>query len=105
MDRESKDYSWKCVTADELLSKMPCEFVYAKLTPAETDASWEAYATLYDGENILGKKIVKLHTGGLYNQHCAPPVPIYCRRGLYITVSAVDGVLVQWRELGQGEGS
>ncbi len=102
---DSKEYSWKCVTADELLSHGRCDFLYAKLTPAETDnGTWEAYATLYDGENTLGKKIIKLHTGDRYNQECTPHMPIYCRRGLYITVSAVDGVLVVWRELGHKGG-
>lgn len=102
---KSIEYSWKYVTADELLSHGRCEFLYAKLTP-KTEAG---YAILYDGENTLGKKIIKLHTGGLYNQECSPPVPVYCRRGLYIDVTtdddalSVDGVLVIWRELGHGK--
>lgn len=93
---ESKEYSWKYVTADELLSKGPCELIYAKLTPATDVGS----AIFYDGENATGKKILELATSQLYNCEVAPCVPIYCRRGLYIgTVTTVDGILVMWREL------
>lgn len=101
MEQESKEYSWKCVAADELLSHGPCEFIYAKLTPATEAGS----AILYDGENALGKKILELNTGGLYNMECAPPVPVYCRLGLYVgSTSTIDGILVIWRELGHKEG-
>lgn len=101
MEVESKAYSWKCVNAaSELLSHGACEFIYAKLTPDALAGS----AILYDGENALGKKIIELNTGGLYNMECSPPVPVYCRLGLFITTSTVDGVLVIWRELGHKEG-
>lgn len=97
---ESKQYSWKYVTGSELLSHGACEFIYAKLVSA-TDIG---EATLYDGENTLGKEIVRLHTGGNWNCECAPPVPIYCRRGLYLVeLATIDGVLVIWREIGHGE--
>jgi len=95
---DSINYSWKYVTADECLSTGACELVYAKLTPATAAGS----ATLYNGENDKGVKIIELNTGGLYNCECAPPVPIYCRRGLYVgSTSTIDGVLVIWRELGR----
>ena len=103
MEVESKEYSWKWVTTDELLSNGRCEFLYAKLV-SETDIG---EATLYDGENTLGKTLVRLHSGGNWNCECSPPVPVYCRRGLYIgkTVT-LDGVLVIWRELGhRGSGA
>jgi len=96
---ESKEYSWKWVTADELLSHGACEFLYARLTPP-TDA---ASAILYDGENDLGTQILKIATGGLYNSECKPSKPIYCRKGLYVgSLTALAGLLVQWRELGHG---
>lgn len=96
---DSKEYSWKCVAGDEILSHGPCEFVYAKLTPTALAGS----AILYDGENVKGKKIIELNTGGLFNCECAPPVPVYCRRGLYVgSTATIDGVLVIWRELPRG---
>lgn len=97
---DSKEYSWKYVTVDELLSHGPCELVYARLTP-DTLAG---YARLYAGENDTAEEIVELASSGLFNCECAPPVPIFCRRGLYIgKTSSIDGVLVVWRELPRKE--
>lgn len=94
---DSINYSWKYITADECLSNGACELVYAKLTPAAAAGS----AILYNGENDKGDKITELNTAGLTNCECSPPVPIYCRRGLYVgSVTTVDGILVLWRELG-----
>jgi len=93
---ESKEYSWKWVTADELLSHGACEFLYCRLT-ADTDVG---SVILYDGENASGKQIVKIATSGLYNSECKPTKPIYCRRGLYLGSLTTAEVLVQWRELG-----
>lgn len=101
MEVESKAYSWKWVTAAELLSHGACEFLYARLTITDTSGS----ATLYDGENDKGTVIVELVSGGDYNCEANPCVPIYCRRGLYIGKFTTARVLVQWRELGhKGEG-
>lgn len=98
---ESKEYSWKYVTADELLTPNPCELIYAKLTPTTDVGS----AILYNGESVTGREIVKLAAGGLYNCECAPPVPVYCGRGLYVgSTSTIDGILVIWRESGYKEG-
>lgn len=100
MEVESKQYSWKWVTADELLSHGACEFLFCRLT-ADTEAG---SAILYDGENAAGTQILKIATGGLYNAECRPPVPIYCRRGLYVGSLTTAEILVQWRELGHGKG-
>lgn len=96
---DSEKYSWAWVTADRLLSTGPCELVsaYLVVSAASTDTH------LYDGANTNGDKIVTLEsavaTGHLFN----PPVPLYCRRGLYVDVgTSVTGVLVQWRELPRG---
>lgn len=98
---ESRVYSWKYVTADELLTPGPCEFLYCRLTPTQEAAS----AVLYDGENDLGTEILKIATGGLYNSECKPPVPIYCRRGLYVgSLTTADGILVVWRVLSHEKG-
>ena len=98
---ESKEYSWRWVTADVLLSRRACELVYAKLTPATA----AGLCIFYDGENANGEEIIQLETGGLYNCEFAPPKPIYCRRGLYVgTVTTVEGIFVQWREIPQGIG-
>lgn len=106
MGVESIEYSWKCVTGDELLSHGACELVYAKLVGDADDDDGIGSAILYDGENTNGKKIIELNSGGHWNLDLAPPVPIYCRRGLYIgNTATLDGILVIWRELGhRGEG-
>lgn len=98
---ESKEYSWKWVTADELLSHGPCELVYACLAPsaATTDSA------LYDGESTGGERIITLKAATVRVMPFSPKVPVYCRRGLYVDVgTSVTGIFVQWRELGYKEG-
>lgn len=98
---ESKEFSWKWVTADELLSRRACELVYARLTPA-TDAG---LCILYNGENADGEVIEQLETAGMNNCEFYPAKPVYCGRGLYVgTVTTVKGIFVQWREIPQGIG-
>jgi len=93
---ESKGYSWKWVTASRLLSRGPCELISAEVVPSATTTT----TILYDGENTNGDKIVQFNITIVLNWSFKPPVPIYCRRGLYVTVgTSVTGVFVQWREL------
>lgn len=98
---EAKEYSWKWITGDELLSHGRCELCLIVLTSSDGNGD----VTLYDGENTNGRQICKFE--GLANRS----VPfgfhhhIYCRRGLYIDVgSNVTGLLVQWKELGHKGG-
>lgn len=93
----SKEYSWKWLTADELLSHGACELCQIVFSGSTKGSQ----VTPYDGENTLGKKI------GIFEAQASPSLPIrfdppiYCRRGLYIDVgSYFNGVLVVWRELG-----
>lgn len=98
---ESKEYSWKWITAAELLCTRPCELVYARLTPA-TDVG---LAIFYDGESASGDEILQLETSGMYNCQFSPPKPVYCRRGLYVgSVTTCEGIFIQWREIPQGIG-
>lgn len=106
---ESKEYSWAWVTADQLLSHGPCDLLYANMRPsAENDI-----VTLYDGENTSGGIVAILQ--GAYDYGAAvqkgqsvsfsPPVPVYCRMGLYVDLGATaTRVFVQWRELGHKAG-
>lgn len=93
---DSREYSWAWVTSDQLLSHGPCDLIsaYLVVSAASTDTH------LYDGENTRGSKIATLESAAVTGHHFKPPVPIYCRRGLYLDVGTnVTGVLVQWREL------
>lgn len=102
MEVESKAYSWKWVTADELLSHGPCELLCAKFIPS---AAATATATIYDGENTSGDIIVAFRTAQSKQADLSPKKPIYCRRGIYVDcIANVRGVFVQWRELGHKEG-
>ena len=93
---ESKDVQWRFCTTDQLLSYGPCELVYANLVVSA--ASTDSY--LYDGENASGTRIVPLVSAAVTNMPFAPPVPIYCRKGLYVDVGTnVTGILVAWRDL------
>ena len=98
---DSKQYSWKWVTADELLSHGPCELIYARTmtVTAESDTF------LYDGENTSGMPIIEFESGSTNGQVFNPKEPVYCRQGLYVDIgTATIGVFVQWRELGNKEG-
>jgi hypothetical protein len=99
---ESKECSWKWVTADELLSNGPCELVYAQ---AVSDGGKIQDTWLYNGHSTSGEKIMNFQKGTQGNIILSPKVPIYCRLGLYVDVgSSTEGVLVQWRGLGHKAG-
>jgi hypothetical protein len=101
VERDSKEYSWKYVTATELLSHGPCELIYARTLSAAAESA----TYLYDGENTNGTLIVQFINGVLNGQEFSPRVPVYCRHGLYfVKGTGTTGIFVQWRELGHKEG-
>jgi len=84
MEGDSRSVSRQWVTAD------------AYLVPSAAGAD----VTLYDGENNTGDLIVTLKSAAVTGHKFKPPVPIYCRKGLYVDIgSNVTGVLVMWRGL------
>lgn len=96
METSSKDYGWRWITADAVLTSVPCELEAACIvtSAAATDTH------LYSGENVRGDKIVTMATGDAGMFWFDPPQPVYCRRGLYADVgSNVIGLFVQWRDL------
>lgn len=99
---ESKEYSWKYVTGDELLSHGACELCHVLLTCKGANCRVE----IYDGENINGKHIARVEA--LANRSVSIDIHhhIYCRRGLYLDLygDTVHGVFVQWLELGHKGG-
>jgi len=93
---DSKEYNWAWVTASRLLTDLECELVYVALTANGASSG----TILYDGTNTSGDEIVEMRTAGVLFVEFKPPVPIYCRKGLYITKgNALQGILVQWRHL------
>ena len=95
---DSKSYSWKWVTADEILSHGPCELLHVLFIPS---SSATATATIYDGEDTNGTVIVAFRTAQSRQAELKPPRPIYCRRGLYVDdIANTKGVFVQWKGLG-----
>jgi hypothetical protein len=95
---ESKEYAWKWVTADECLTKKPCELLFAELVP---NAAGTSTSRLYNGVNTSGVTIVRFRGNGGYHTPFRPPQPVYCNRGLYVDViSNVRGIFVMWRVLG-----
>jgi hypothetical protein len=96
LNEESKKYNWAWVTVDTCLTQRPCELVYANLvvSAGSTDSA------LYDGADTNGDKIVALKSAAVTNMAFQPPVPIYCKKGLFVDVgTSVTGILVQWRNL------
>uniref|UniRef100_A0A6M3LVT2 Uncharacterized protein n=1 Tax=viral metagenome TaxID=1070528 RepID=A0A6M3LVT2_9ZZZZ len=99
---ESKEYSWRWVTANELLSRTPCELCCAI---AYSDGEAIENTALYDGESTTGRLIANLNSGVKAEISLEPKEPIYCCRGLYVEIGEnTEGVFVQWREIPQGIG-
>ena len=93
---ESKEYSHAWVTSSQCLRQGRCELIAAYLVAsgATTDS------VLYDGDSTAGSHIITLKSAVVTNLPFEPPVPIYCERGLYVTVgTSVTGILVIWRNL------
>ena len=94
---ESKDYSWKWVTADEILTKGPCEILYAIFIPSSSATST---ATIFTGEDTAGTTVVAFRTAQSRQSEFNPPQPAYCERGLFVDdIANVKGVFVMWRNL------
>jgi len=92
---DSKEYSWKWITADELLSKGACELSHAILTCDGGNCS----ASIYDGESSNGKLVVTFKA--LQNRSVVASLypHIFCRRGLFVDLGTdCLGMLIQWRE-------
>ncbi len=98
--RKSSEWGWSYVTADQLLTKEPCEVAYAQLVPS--GAVTDTY--LYHGANTNGEKIIALVSAAVTGHEFRPAVPVFCRRGLYVDIgSNTTGVFVQWRNVLPGE--
>lgn len=96
MERESKEYSWAYVTVDRLLTNHECELVYAYLVPSGATTN----SAIYDGTNTTGTQILDFKSAVVTGHPFKPPVPVYCRSGLYVDVgTSVTGIFVMWRHL------
>lgn len=110
IEAESKKYSWAYITTSRLLSRGPCDLLFAGMRPGASGDT----VTLYDGENTNGdivdvlKAGTRAYTGLTYidaSREFKPPQPVYCRRGLYVVLGgSTASVFVQWRELGKKAG-
>ena len=93
---ESKEFSWAYVTASRMLKQGPCELLYAYLVPSA--ASTLNY--IRDGVDANGDLIVNLECAVVTGHEFKPPKPLYCNKGLYITIgTGTTGIFVQWRNL------
>lgn len=91
--------AWVWVTADQVVSVVPSELVYAFLSLRGAGS-----ATIYDGVSTSGDVVAILQDAvGGHAVPLVPPEPILCPRGIYIDVgSHVDGILIMWRPLPAG---
>lgn len=93
---ESKEYSWRYCTTDQILSKGPCELLYFNVCPS----AGAAECALYNGTDTSGELIIPIYLTVQLNYDYSPKQPIYCSKGLFIDIGAnVTGVLVQYRNL------
>jgi len=98
---DAKEYSWKWVTASELLCKTPCELCAViqtcKTTPCRTH--------IFNGEDNTGEMVVRLECLANRSVPAILHHHIYCRRGLYVELSDdTYGIFIQWLERPQGIG-
>ncbi len=94
---ESKNYSRKWVTKDEILSKGPVEILYALFVPSSSST---ATATIYNGGDTTGETIVAFRTAQSRQSEFRPPIPVFCSQGLFIDdIANVKGLFVMWRNL------
>lgn len=93
---ESKEVSYAYCTAARVLSNTPCELIYVNVEPSAAALTLD----VYDGADTGGDKIIGFDCAVKTNLSFKPPVPIYCKKGLYVGGFAnVTGVLVMWRNL------
>jgi hypothetical protein len=96
VDHNSKDYSWAWVTADRKLTDRESELVAAYLVCSAASTG----SVIYDGSDTGGDKVIGLEGALAITWGFTPPVPIYCRKGIFVDVGTnVTGILVQWRNL------
>lgn len=85
---------WENFSKDTVVSERACKLVQAVIT---SNGVGEADATLYDGLNTSGRKILMICATdeNMHSVRFNPPLP--CSEGLYLDVGTnVDGVLVVW---------
>jgi len=93
---ESKEYSWAWVTADRLLTERECELIYAHM--AVSDAETDTH--LRNGVDANADIVVTLKSAVVTGLPFSPPVPVYCRKGLFADIgSKTSGLFVMWRNL------
>jgi len=100
MDYSSKDCSWQYFTASNVVATREAELIGVYLVPSAAAAD----ITVYNGQNAVGDPIAVVEEATKSTHEFVPPVPIYCRKGIYLTVGTnVTGVLVQWRNMTPGD--
>jgi len=96
MDGSSKDYSWQYFTGSNVVATREAELVGVYLVPSAAAAD----VTIYNGQSNTGDIIAVVEEATKSTHEFEPPVPIYCRKGIYLVIGTnVTGCLVQWRNL------
>ena len=93
---DCKKYLWAWLTVDTKLTDHEAELVaaYLVVSAASTDS------VIYSGVDTAGDKVLALESAVATTLPIVPPVPIYCRKGIFVDVgTSVTGILIQWRNL------
>ncbi len=99
--RDSQQWGWSYVTADQLITSKPCELACAYIVPS--GAVTDSY--LYHGVSTQGQRIICLGSAVATIQGFNPAKPVFCPNGLYVDVgSNTTGIFVQWRHLDERGG-
>jgi hypothetical protein len=96
MQRSSKEYSWAYLKASNVVATREAELVTVYVVPSAA----ASVVTLYNGQSTGGDVIAIMEEATMSNGIFNPTKPVYCRKGIYITIEAnVTGVFVQWRNM------
>lgn len=94
--KPSSEYSWAWLTTSRKIADGPCELIMVSVVPSATTTT----TIVYNGTDATGAEIVQFNITIVLNWDFKPQVPVYCDKGLYVTVgTAVTGVFVMWRKL------
>lgn len=91
-----EEIAWQWVTANMVITRRPCHFLGAFLTPSGDGSA----CSFYDGADTGGKLIATLIAAAQTTRPLNLPGAIRCNSGLYVDATTkVTGILVCWQPL------
>ena len=91
-----EEIAWQWVTASMVITRRPCHFLGAFLTPSGDGSA----CSFYDGADTGGKLIATIKAAVTATTPLVPPGALPCYNGLYVDATTkVTGILVCWKPI------